>query len=100
MWETADGDPPLVDEDWYAMCQTIYNGVEGPAWKVMHILQVATILTCSFFSARVSICNHSYSRGHGTDLISDPVTVVVVARIKLQITRKRHGKTVSNDNMR
>ena len=25
--------PPLVDEDWHAVCQAIYKGVEGAAWE-------------------------------------------------------------------
>ena len=26
----------LVDEDWHAICQAIFQGVEGPEWETMH----------------------------------------------------------------
>ena len=39
----------------------------------------AKINTCSF-SARVFIIDYSYSRGGGTELISDTVTAAVAAR--------------------
>ena len=29
MWEIVDGDPPLVDDDWRAICQGIIKGIEG-----------------------------------------------------------------------
>ena len=35
MWETAQK-PPLVDEDWHAICQAIYKGVEGPECENMY----------------------------------------------------------------
>ena len=25
--------PPLVDADWHAFCQAIYNGIEGKEWE-------------------------------------------------------------------
>ena len=28
--------PPLVDEDWHAICQAIYKGVVGPEWENMY----------------------------------------------------------------
>ena len=28
--------PPLVDEDWRAICQGIYKGVEGAEWKNLY----------------------------------------------------------------
>ena len=32
MWETVNR-APLVDEEWHAICQAIYNGVERPEWQ-------------------------------------------------------------------
>ena len=29
-------EPPLVDEDWHAICQAIYMGVEGAEWETMY----------------------------------------------------------------
>ena len=28
--------PPLVDEDWHAICQAIFQAVEGPEWESMY----------------------------------------------------------------
>ena len=28
-------EPPLVDEDWHAVCQAIFQGVEGSQWETM-----------------------------------------------------------------
>ena len=28
--------PSLVDDDWLAICQAIYKGVEGPEWEAMY----------------------------------------------------------------
>ena len=28
--------PPLVDEDWHAICQAIFQSVEGPEWETMY----------------------------------------------------------------
>ena len=28
--------PPLVDADWYAFCQALYEGIEGEAWEDMY----------------------------------------------------------------
>ena len=28
--------PPLVDADWYAFCQALYNGIEGEDWEEMY----------------------------------------------------------------
>ena len=33
MWETKDLEPPLVDEDWHAFFQDIFQGVEEPEWE-------------------------------------------------------------------
>ena len=30
----SSGGPPLVNEDWHAISQAIYKGVEGPEWEV------------------------------------------------------------------
>ena len=27
---------PLVDEDWHAICQAIFQGVEGSEWETMY----------------------------------------------------------------
>ena len=27
--------PPLIDEDWHAICQAIFQGVEGSQWEDM-----------------------------------------------------------------
>ena len=27
---------PLVDEDWHAVCQAIFNGIDGEEWERMH----------------------------------------------------------------
>ena len=27
--------PPLVDADWYALCQALHKGIEGKYWKEM-----------------------------------------------------------------
>ena len=32
--------PPLVDEAWHAMCQAMYEGVEGPGWEIMYFEHV------------------------------------------------------------
>ena len=34
--ETADGGPPLVDEDWHAVCQAMLQIVEGSEWKTVY----------------------------------------------------------------
>ena len=38
MWEKYDGShhSPLVDEDWHAICQALFQGVEGPEWEAMY----------------------------------------------------------------
>ena len=28
--------PPLVDADWYAVCQALYKGIEGKDWEEMY----------------------------------------------------------------
>ena len=28
--------PLLVDADWYAFCQALYNGIEGEDWEEMY----------------------------------------------------------------
>ena len=28
--------PPVVDEDWHAICQAIHKGVEGSEWETMY----------------------------------------------------------------
>ena len=28
--------PPPVEEDWHAVCQAIFQGVEGPEWEAMN----------------------------------------------------------------
>ena len=28
--------PPLVDADWHAVCQAVYQGIEGPEWEAMY----------------------------------------------------------------
>ena len=33
MWETVDGRPLLVDEDWHAIAQAICKVVEGAEWE-------------------------------------------------------------------
>ena len=36
MWDTKKRwKPPLVDLDWHAFCQDIFQGVEGPEWDAM-----------------------------------------------------------------
>ena len=52
----------------------------------MEDTMTAKINTCSFFYDRVLISAYSYSRGGGTEFISEKVTVAVVARNSLQIT--------------
>ena len=29
-------EPPLVDEDWHAVCQAIYKGIKGKAWENLY----------------------------------------------------------------
>ena len=41
MWETMDWRPPLVDEDWHAICPAIYKGIAGEAWKKLFYKCVA-----------------------------------------------------------
>ena len=36
MWETEEWGPPLVDEDWRAICQAIFKGTEGEEWERMY----------------------------------------------------------------
>ena len=37
MWDTKKRwKPPLVDLDWHAFCQDIFQGVEGPEWDAMY----------------------------------------------------------------
>ena len=37
---TTEGDsrwgPPLVDEDWHAICQAIFKDIEGEEWEGMY----------------------------------------------------------------
>ena len=28
--------PPLVDADWHALCQAIYNGIVGSEWEELY----------------------------------------------------------------
>ena len=30
------GGAPLVDADWHAFCQAIYNGIEGSEWEELY----------------------------------------------------------------
>ena len=32
VWRTADGGPSIADEDWHAVCQALYMGVEQAEW--------------------------------------------------------------------
>ena len=32
----SSAEPPLVDEDWHAFCQAIFQRVEGPEWEAMY----------------------------------------------------------------
>ena len=34
--ETADEQPPLVDEDWRQVCQSMFVGVRGLKWEEMY----------------------------------------------------------------
>ena len=74
MWEPDDGGTPLVDEDWHAVCQAIYKGVEGAAWEK---------LCCKFveMNKEVNVRSPGGSRGAKINWRT-PKTEVTRIRIK------------------
>ena len=53
--------PRLVDKDWHAVCQAIFQGVEGSEWKIMYCNDKELHEALSS-PARTKCCNEVWRR--------------------------------------
>ena len=64
MWKTADGRrAPLVDEDWHAICQATFQGVEGAAGNALYSAykELHNAVTCKKSGEKTRMARHFWT---------------------------------------